>query len=77
MALHSTHGFAVMDDGEINIRTVCDTERGAIVNWLVVERGLLVLEANSDYDIQRMWTSQRPDNDRIKVVPVRVEHVSK
>lgn len=53
--LLSTQGWAVADPDGINIKTVSDTRRAAIVNWLVVEKGCGVLNCASDEDIERAW----------------------
>lgn len=48
-------GWAVVERGEVNIRTVSDTRRAAIVNWLVVDRRVLVTTAMADHQIERLW----------------------
>lgn len=54
MLLH-TQGWAVADPDGINIKTVSETRRAAIVNWLVVEKGALVTREASDEDIENAW----------------------
>jgi hypothetical protein len=49
------HGWAVLDDGQINVRTVSDTRRAALVNWLVTERNILILAQTSDEAIEALW----------------------
>ena len=36
-------GWAVIDDGKIKFRTVSDTRRAAMVNWLVTEHNCMIL----------------------------------
>lgn len=48
-------GWAVVDRNQIKIRTVSDTRRAAIVNWLCVEKGALVSNATTDEQIEVMW----------------------
>ena len=48
-------GFAVVQGGVIDVRTVSPTRRGALVNWLVVAVGLAVRSDWSDYAIERAW----------------------
>lgn len=50
-----TNGWAVKDPEGINIKTVSDTRRAAIVNWLVVEKGALATRTASDEDIEKAW----------------------
>ena len=56
-------GWAVVDGGKINVRTVSDTKRAAMVNWLVVEKNLLVLASSSAEQIERMWWGVHGDAD--------------
>jgi hypothetical protein len=50
-------GWAVLvKGGPIYVKTVSETRRGAIVNWLVVEHGALIMNHHTDADIERMWT---------------------
>lgn len=48
------YGWAVVRDGKIDVRTVHDTERGAMVNWLCVN-GVIVTANATDEQITRMW----------------------
>lgn len=50
-----TKGWAVKDPEGINIKTVSDTRRAAIVNWLVVEKGIGVYNATNDAQIEMTW----------------------
>lgn len=44
------YGWAVVNGGKIDARTVCDTRRAAIVNWLVTNT-----EVFTDEAIERAW----------------------
>lgn len=53
--LLSSQGWAVADPEGINVRTVSETRRAAIVNWLVVEKGVGVYRETTDEAIERLW----------------------
>lgn len=49
-------GWAVVSgSGQIDVRTVCETRRAALVNWLVVHKKLSITVFDSDDDIERWW----------------------
>ncbi len=49
-------GYAVTDRrGQIFIRTVSDTQRAAMVNWLVAEAGIRVMAWATDDDIKEKF----------------------
>lgn len=50
-----SQGWAVKDPKGINVKTVSDTRRAAVVNWLVVEKGVMVLNAATDREIEDLW----------------------
>lgn len=51
-----TTGWAVVDEaGNIDIRTVSDTRRAAIVNWLVTH-GTMVFNHTTDEQIEDLWS---------------------
>ena len=47
--------FAVIMDEKIDVRTVSETRRAAIVNWLVVSCGCPVFNFTTDEEIERLW----------------------
>ncbi len=66
MNVEKAEGWAVVSKGKILVRTVSDTRRAAIVNWLVTERQILVMASWTDEDIERMWhSSNRGDTQTI------------
>lgn len=70
----STQGWAVVDYGTINIKTVSGTRRAAIVNWLVVQKGEFITNAHSDEDIERLWeVKKNQGTSNADVVRVNVE----
>lgn len=49
-------GWAVISNtGNIFVKSVSDTRRAAIVNWLVVEHYVPIGSHHRDADIERMW----------------------
>lgn len=59
MSFKQKSGFAVVDDLGVNVNTVADTRRAAIVNWLVVAKRCEVLNSFSDRQIEHMWDVNR------------------
>lgn len=58
----TAYGWAVVDpDGKINVRTVCDTRRAALVNWLVTEKKRFITAFDSDETIERWWSNWAGD----------------
>ncbi len=53
--LLSTQGWAVADPDGLNIKTVSETRRAAIVNWLVVEKGVGIFNTTNDEQIEMAW----------------------
>lgn len=51
----SALGWAVIDGDAIKVRTVSDTRRAAIVNWLLTERRKLIVGGTTDATIERFW----------------------
>lgn len=47
--------WAVVQHGEINIKTVSPSRRAAIVNWLHVEQGIMCTVLADDLQIERAW----------------------
>jgi hypothetical protein len=59
MAMSNAEGWAIIENGRINVRTVSPTRRAAIVNFLVVERGILVMDSATDEQIEQKWKQMR------------------
>lgn len=69
MRAEKAHGWAVISKDKIKVRTVSDTRRAAIVNWLVTERNILVRASWEDEDIERVWhENNRGDTQTICTV---------
>jgi hypothetical protein len=49
------HGWAVVERGELLVRTVGPTEVSAMVNWLVASVGFLVRHGTSDAQVGLMF----------------------
>jgi hypothetical protein len=50
-----TTAWAVVDHNGINVRTVSDTRRAAIVNWLCDNTAFRLTQATNE-NIEKMWT---------------------
>lgn len=69
-----TAAFAVVSNDQIRPDTVCSTRRGAIVNWLVTDRHMLVLAHWTDELIEVAWERERRSRGvHAEVVPVVIE----
>lgn len=77
MPKSTTHadGWAVTDDRGLNIRTVSETRRGAIINWLVVAARVLVLANQTDDEIEYLWVRHGVNPGRAQVHKVCVNAV--
>lgn len=53
--------FAVIANEKIDVRTVSDTRRAAIVNWLVVDRGCPIFNSDTDEQIDHLWEQECGD----------------
>lgn len=51
--------WAIVVDGEIDIRTVAPTDIGAMVNWLVVSAGAIIQQGVTDENV-RLWFGHCP-----------------
>lgn len=60
-------GWAVKDNGQINIKTVSDTMRAAVINWLVVERSIQVSVLHTDTQIVSMWQLNKGTAELINI----------
>lgn len=53
-------GWAVQDGrGCVLMRTVSDTRRAAIINWLCTEAGLLATQFARDEQVEQAWKAKR------------------
>lgn len=59
MADYQASGWAVRDRAGLRVRTVSDTRRGAIVNWLHTYGGVTPLNVWTDDKIEDVWTDIR------------------
>lgn len=64
-------GWAVVDHDGISIRTVSDTRRGALVNWLC-DKGMLMLAHATDEQIENTWADRRQDTTICTTVEIKV-----
>lgn len=61
-------GWAVIDEaGNINVRTVSEHRRAAIVNWLFTVANVHVMRWMSDAFIEDLWKAKRKANTVVEV----------
>lgn len=72
MTIATSRGFAVLDGDGIDMRTVSDTRRAAVVNWLVAAKQQFIFKWHTDADIEKMWAEAKSG---AQVVPVSVQAV--
>lgn len=71
MTIQGAHGWAVVEKGEINVRSVSPHRRGAIVNFLLTDRKVVTLNMASDEAIENEWVRSR-DTAEVKAVVIHV-----
>lgn len=62
-------GWGVIDADGLNVNTVSETRRAAVVNWLVVVARTMILDSYSDERIDTIWDAKRGE---ALVCPVRI-----
>ncbi len=62
-------GYAVIEHDIMLVTSVSDTRRAAIVNFLVVARGLMMTNSVSDEKIEALWKRVRLEAE---VIPVKI-----
>lgn len=68
------YGWAIIDNGEINVATISPTRRGALVNWLVVRANVFVRHDHTYAQIESMWDERRFDA-KARVTDVQIEEL--
>jgi len=74
MALNDTmEGWGVVGRAGLIVKTISDTRRAAIVNWLVTDAHILLLQSHTDADIERLWNEYREDAtvERVRIAVLR------
>jgi hypothetical protein len=76
--MNTAKGWAVRESaGEILVKTVSDTRRAAIVNYLVVEHQFMVTRLHSDHEIENLWRHYGKYADVLEVtISAHSPHVS-
>lgn len=72
--IEKVQGFAVVLNDKVNINTISETERAAMVNWLVVECKILIYSTTTDEQIEELWFKYRRRAliEIVEVVAVKV-----
>lgn len=55
------HGWAVIRHCQIDVRTVSPNRRAALINWLVVQKGVAVTNDHTDEDVEQLWNKHKRD----------------
>jgi hypothetical protein len=67
-----TKGWAVVNDrDQIFVKTVSDTRRAALVNYLVTECRLFIKDWQTDGDIEQLWDAAATKN-RVRCLEVLI-----
>lgn len=74
--MSTAKGFAVVTNGQINVATISEHRRAAIVNWLVVARSLPVRDDCTDKQIEDAWRRYRSDADALHEVDISIGPVA-
>lgn len=70
MTIATSRGFAVCTKDGLDMHTVSDTRRAAIVNWLVAAKKHMIFTYDTDAMIEQMWAEAKGS---AQVVPVSVQ----
>lgn len=65
-------GFAVLFGGAIAVKTVSETPFGAKVNGLVTLFRMMVLQTNTEDQINAAWAAFERRHDDLSIVPVTI-----
>ena len=60
-------GWAVIENGEINVRSVSPTRRAAIVNFIATDRGVMHRARHTDALIEDVWQKLKGDADVFEI----------
>lgn len=67
-------GWAAIANGSISVRSVSDTRRGAMVNFLATDRRVMTPDWMTDDQIETVWQQQRGTADIIQVIISKIEN---
>lgn len=63
----SAKGYAVLKNGDINVRTVSPTPIAAMVNWLITDARILIIHGTPEEEIRRVWEKYREGAELVAV----------
>ena len=67
----TAHGFAVIAAGKIEVATIQDSRIGAIVNWLITNKKIVVMAGVDDAMIETAWQRFKGDAEVEEVTITR------
>jgi len=68
----SEKGWCVKEHGKLHVRTLMPFKRGAMVNFLVHNRGCTILEWHTEKEIEAMWEEHK---EKAVLVRVNVDEI--
>jgi hypothetical protein len=68
-----TYGYAIVTDGEIDVRTVSPTKTSAMVNWLYLNGNSMPLDTWTDRRVESEFTGTPKRQTFLKRVKIEVE----
>lgn len=74
MPANSAFGHVVVHEDNMQVRTLMDTRRGAIVNWLVTN-GTMVMPQHTDADIEKAWKAACAQIAGLRIARVEIKDV--
>ncbi len=72
MMTFTSNGWAVRNEDEILVKTISDTARAAIINWLMTEARVMVMAGTPDDEIDRIFAQH---HGKAKIVPVTIQAI--
>jgi hypothetical protein len=66
--------WGVIDHDGLKIRSISDTRRAAIINWLVTDAGQFISTSHDDDHINALWDAEKGE---ATVAPVCISYVQR
>lgn len=64
-------GFGIIEGKEIDVRTVSPTDIGAMVNFLLISRGIEINNTTPDHEVENLWEIHK-GTSRLRPVHISV-----
>lgn len=66
--------WGVIDHDGLNIKSISDTRRAAIINWLVTDAGQFISSSHDDGHINALWDAEKGEATVSPIVISYVQH---